>query len=115
MFEPTFQKTHRDRINQQQGQVIHNESNALPGHEDRMKAHCEEADKMMEILKKNTRLIKKVEKLVLDIFRYLAKISIDFDDKELAIEQEKDKRLCIKELKGWFITLTNLKTKNEYH
>lgn len=39
MFEPHFQRTQRDRIDQA-GMNIHNESSKLPGHEERMKAHC---------------------------------------------------------------------------
>lgn len=70
---------------------------------------------MMKVLKENRKLIIKAENAALDIFRYLKKISVNFDDQEIANEQEDDKKRCIEELKTWFIhSLTNLKTKNKY-
>lgn len=42
MFNPQFLKTHTDREDPRHvGQVIHNESCKLPGHDVRMDAHCE--------------------------------------------------------------------------
>lgn len=42
-FEPRFQRTQNERIDQSPaffGAQVHNESNNLSGHEERMKAHC---------------------------------------------------------------------------